>query len=244
MPTLIGVELLKLRTVRTGWWLLAAAQLVVIAGIAGVIGQNPDLNAASTPIDALSHVGVVSLFAMILGITAVAGEYRHRTITDTYLSEPRRSRVVVAKLIVYTLAGFGMGLFASVTALAGTAGWFAVKGASLDLTDAQLWRTVAGCVCWNAAFAAIGVGLGALIRHLAPAITAALAWLALIEGVVSQLLGGAARWLPFRSGSALGNLPAPPSGQLAQGQAGLVLAVYVAAFAALAVWISVGRDVS
>jgi len=244
MPTLLGVELLKLRTVRTVWWLLAAAQIVVIAGIAGVMGQNPDLNTASTPIDALGHVGVVSLFAMVLGITAVAGEYRHRTITDTYLSEPRRSPVVVAKLIVYTLAGFAMGLVAAVTALAGTAIWFASKGASLDLTDPQLWRTVVGCVCWNAAFAAIGVGLGALIRHLAPAIAVALAWLALIEGVVSQLLGDAARWLPFRSGSALGNLPAVQSATLTQGQAGLALAVYVAAFAALAVWTSVRSDVS
>jgi len=244
MPTLLGVELLKLRTVRTAWWLLAAAVLVVVAGIAGVMGQNPDLNAASTPIDALGHVGVVSLFAMVLGITAVAGEYRHRTITDTYLSEPHRGRVVVAKLIVYTIAGFGLGLVASAVALLGTAVWFASKGSSLDLADPQLWRTVIGCVCWNAAFAAIGVGLGALIRHLAPAITVALAWLALIEGVVGQLVGGAARWLPFQSGSALGNLPAPSSGRLSQGEAGLVLASYVAAFAAVAVWTSVRRDVT
>jgi hypothetical protein len=138
---------------------------------------------------------MVSLFTLVLGITAVAGEYRHRTITSTYLATPHRGRVIAAKLAVYTGVGVAFGIVNAATALASTAIWYAGKDASLDLTTVQVWRNILGGVAWNTAFAAIGVG--ALVRNPAAAVTAALLWIALVEGIVSQLLGSLGRWLPF-----------------------------------------------
>jgi ABC-2 type transport system permease protein len=239
----LSVEFRKLFTVRTIWVLAGIAQLVIVGGISGLMLNRADATSLDAQRAMVSHIGLVALFTLVLGITAVAGEYRHRTITDAYLSTPRRDRVVLAKLGAYTLTGAGFGLAATVTALITSAIWLSAKGSSLDLSSATLWRTILGGIAWNAAFAAIGVGVGALITNLMGAVAVALAWLALIEGVVAQLIGGAKDWLPFALGSALDGLPTSTDGP-PQWQAGLALAGYAVAFAIAALATTVRRDVT
>jgi ABC-2 type transport system permease protein len=206
-------ELRKLTTVRAPWLLLAAAVVLVAIGTTSRIVKHPE-DAAG----AAAHAGLAALFPLMLGIMALAGEYRHRTIADTYLSTPERARVLLQKSTVYTVVGAGFGIVAAATA--------AVIIAVSD-ADTMPYAVLAGAVAWNALFAAIGVGLGALVRSQVAAIAGALAWLALIEGVAAELVGDdAARWLPFRAATSLGGMDAG----LTQGTAAVVVGAYALAF--------------
>jgi ABC-2 type transport system permease protein len=243
MTRLLGNEVLKLRTVRSPWLLLAIGQVLVVAGISAVVISGNDLSQPDIQVGAIGHVGLMSLLTLILGITAVAGEHRNQTVTDTYLGAPRRGQVVAAKLLVYSATGIGFGLLNLLTALAATQLWCWAKGFSFDLGNDELWRTAAGGVLWSGTFAAIGVGVGALLRNLTGAVAVALAWLALVEGILAQLIGDLGRWLPYASGTALNHLPSASTGAPQWGAA-LVLVGYAAVFAIVAISTTVRRDVT
>jgi ABC-2 type transport system permease protein len=243
---LIRSEFRKLSTVRSPWLLLAAGPLLVVAGVSGLVQSGGNVHDPATASKALAHVALAGLFTLIFGIFAVAGEYRHGTVTDTFLSTPARGRVVAAKLAVYGSAGAVAGLISSAAAVVVTAAWWSAKGGSFYPSAASSWRTLAGGVAVNIAFAAIGVGVGALLRNLAVAIAAAQAWIALVEGIAGQLVGaGLARWLPFSASQALGRANLTGTARLLpQWGGGLVLAGYAIVFAAAAMVTTLRRDVT
>jgi ABC-2 type transport system permease protein len=246
MPPVIRSEFRKLTTLRAPWLLLAAGPLITVAGVSGLVASGGNLHDPAMQSKAFSHVGLAAIVTLLFGILAVAGEYRHGTITDTYLSFPGRRTVIAAKLAVYGLVGAAAGLVSSITAVVVSAAWWASKAASFQLSTADTWRTLGGGLAANVAFAAIGVGLGALIRNLVGAVAAALAWIALVEGIVGQLLGaGLARWLPFYASESLdrANLTTA-TGLLPQWGGLLVLLGYAAIFAAAGVLTTLNRDVT
>jgi ABC-2 type transport system permease protein len=205
-----------------------------------------DLDAPATQSQAVAHLSLVSLFSLVFGILAVAGEYRQRTITDTFLSSPRRGRVIAAKLVIYGALGAMAGVMGAALAVLTASIWWGAKGASFDLGNADMWRTIAGGILANALYAAIGVGVGALIRNLTAAILIAVGWIAIVEGIVGQLVGTEiAKWLPFTAARALslagGTLD---TGLLSRGLGGVVVAAYAVVFAVAALFSTLKRDVT
>jgi ABC-2 type transport system permease protein len=242
MNTLVRNEFFKLRTSRTPWIMLGAQLLLIAAGMSGMAIASLDFAKPDAARILLCHAGMSSLIVLVLGILAVTGEYRDGTITDTFLSTPRRSRVIGAKLVAYTAVGAASGILSAVTALIVGSLWFAAKGYSLDLGSADVWQTVLGVALWMPLYAAVGVGLGALVRNLGLAITIALAWIALVEGIAINLLGDLGRWMPGMAGFALDNAVMP--NLLPQVVGGLVLAVYAVLFAVLASVVTMRSDVA
>lgn len=244
MRTLITTEWTKLRTIRGTWLILAIQQALVVAGVSGLAVGGANLNTPAGVAGLLAHAGIASaILSLVLGITAVAGEYRHRGITDTYLATPTRSPVIIAKLTAYGTAGVLFGAVSAVTGLATTAIWVTAKNGTLDLAAAQTDRILIGVVAFNLAYALVGVSLGALIRNLTAAVAAALVWIVLVETTIANLLGDLGRWLPNRAGMALNAMPGVAD-LLPQWGAAFVLAGYTAVLAAIALTTTIRRDVT
>lgn len=173
------------------------------------------------------------LFALVLGVLIITGEYRHKTVTPTFLAEPRRGRVVAAKLGV----GFGSGiLLGAVTMLAGLVlGLILValkvhsclvlgappsvsQGMSQTVCSAQhgiyfaassheMWsawsRIAPGVVVGTGLFAIYGLGLGALLRNQIVAIVVGLGITLVIEAIVVAIWPNIGRFLPGQAATAV-----------------------------------------
>ena len=191
-----------------------------------------------------SHVlaiGVVTSFSMlILGVMISAGEDRHRTSLSTYLAEPRRGRVLVAKLFTSALVGAlgGAALFGLDLAIALPV--YAAKGVHhLPVDVVSLWT---GTTLLTACFGLLGVALGALTRNTVAAIIGALVWAGVIElAVLQPLFPSAAKWLPTGAAISL-TVATDHSALLPPAVAALVLVGWAAAVSVLASRVTLGRE--
>ena len=110
-----------------------------------------------------------SVLLLILGIIGMTQEYRHRTATPTFLTEPRRWRVIAAKLIAYALVAVPFALaIVAVTVLVAVV-YAGARGAAPSLSTDNL-QTLGASGLVLIVFAVIGVGLGALMRNQVGAI--------------------------------------------------------------------------
>ena len=67
------------------------------------------------------------LTVLIIGILIMAGEFRHGTVTSTFLVSPKRGRVVGAKIVASALVGAAIAMAAAVLTLAVSVPWLASK---------------------------------------------------------------------------------------------------------------------
>jgi ABC-type transport system involved in multi-copper enzyme maturation permease subunit len=262
MSALLRAELRKITSTRLWWGLLlagmafSAIQSLASAAFAGMEGPSgqpgmPGLDTAEAvrTVYATSLFTGTYLFAMVLGITGMTGEYRHQTITSTFLVSPRRHRVVLAKIAAHVGMGllFGLASLAVVLVVGGLT--MTVRGHGLGLDAERLWLTCALAVLAVAIWAVLGIGIGTLVRNQVAAIVLAVLFTFLLEPLLtfaSVSLGWdwLVKWLPSNASSALmapGNVLLD---YLEWWVGGLVLLGYGLVLAAAGVLLSVRRDVS
>lgn len=243
----IRAELLKLRTTRSaGGFLLVALALAALLGAATAGTAGEDTAAALGTAGNLANVLGVSALpgigALVLGILAMAGEYQHRTITQTVLTTPARGRVLAAKLVAVALVAAPVAAAMMGVALAAALPRILSQGAPLDLVDRAVAETVAGNLLAAALLGVLGVSLGALVRNQTVALVFVAAWALVGEGVLSIVAGReAARWLP---GGAAQAVISGGDGLLPLGAAAVLLAGYAALGALAASRLTVSRDIA
>ena len=137
------------------------------------------------------------MIALLLGVLAMTGEYRHQTITTTFLSTPRRRDVVIAKLGAQLLTGALIGASSVLASAAVALPWLRAEGIPTELDNRTL-SVAAGVIASAALYGTLGVSIGALIRNQTAAFAAILVWLLAIEGAIGQMFHDEefVRWLP------------------------------------------------
>lgn len=245
MTGLLAAEFLKLRTTRTTWALLAATVAVSALAVASAVVVGADSSALNLESDrgvrtVLNVAANGAIFVLALGIILAAGEYRQGTATDTFLTTPRRWRVIAAKLGVAATTGIVFGALSAGVSIAVANVVYRLEGYTFPLDSSKGWSTLAGAVLYAALFGALGAATGSLVRNQVAAIVGWLAWLFVVEHIAVGFLPDLGRWLPAAAGQAL--VRAPNQELLAQPTAAAVLAAYGAVIMTLAVVSERHRD--
>jgi ABC-2 type transport system permease protein len=185
-----------------------------------------------------------ALFAALLGALSVTSEIRHGTIRPTLLVTPWRGRVIAAKVWASAVLGAGFGLAASALAVGAGIAALRARGVELQLDGSDYTLLLVGSIPAAALWAAIGVGVGALVRQQVPTMVGLSAWMLFVEGLLVGDVSGVADVGRFAPGAAASAITGQDPDTLLAPAVGLVLlALYAAAVALAGSLATIRRDV-
>lgn len=252
MKALVHAEALKLRSTRsTAWLLLGTVAMVTLT----VAASTPQADAENPPVP-LDDPGLLAgtvgtgllipnVLVVLFGVLASTQEFRYGTATSTHLVEPRRARVLIAKWLALAIA--------SAVIVAGTLAFSVpfvialIRSRHGDVTAAgQFWEMVAAGFFVMAAYAVIGVAIGAVVRHQIAAVVGVLVWMLAVEHLVISSYPTVGQWMPVGAMFSVMQL-GPANGLddqlLSAPTGGLLLLGYTAVAVTLALRITPKRDI-
>jgi len=246
--SLLTAELLKLRTTPrslTGFVILVVA--IGGLGAAGMIGGTPAAERDLPQFDA-DLVGIAeaaALVSILLGITLVTREWRHGTITPTFLATPRRDRVTLAKLATAGVVGVLVAVLALVVVLAVAVPWLAVIDSPLEMNGdvrERMGLVLMTTVLWGL----LGASIGSVVHSQVGATLGTILWFLLLEPLAAVTLGlldadTVADYLP---GSVLSSAGGGPDEGLSVSGGVLVALAYVAVIGTAGIVRTSRRDVT
>ena len=237
-------ELRKMRSTRTNLGLLAGmvGLIVLTVLLNGLIPNAAELRTHDNQHGLLSAGTSAALFAALIGVMAITSEFRHGTIRPTFVFTPRRTRVIAAKVTASLLMGIVFGLAAIALSAGIGYGVLAIRDIPLELETNHMWWLFIGTPFMTAAWAAIGVGLGAVIRNQVFAVIGLIVWAMIIDNLLRALVPRIGGYTPVGASAAL---VSDPTEYVLSAQAGaLVLVAYVLVLVAAGAVLVARRDVT
>ncbi|NEA24624.1 ABC transporter permease [Actinomadura bangladeshensis] len=265
MAGLVKGEFRKLLATRA-WLLVLLAGGLLGGGLVGMMtlvgpeNFDPPMPGLDTEEGVRGILGILGYTAFVpaaIGTLAMTSEYRHRTADTTFLFEPRRWRVLAAKLLAHGVAGAAYGLVLAGTAAGAFFGASAVRGVTLGLPAADITGILARIALAMVAYMLLGIGMGALIRNQAAALVVVIGYL--YAGEMTLLVIPGVRelypWLPGGATAALtdftavtdamsAQLSADPVHLLSPALGALLLLAYTALAATAAIVRPMRRDIT
>ena len=180
----LHAELLKVVTLPAMWWSAAVAGTAAVATVMSVLQNVEDERGFGFEEIAPMWTLAVQIGFVAAGVAAAGAEHSTAQGMTSLLVTPARERLTAARLMVLT----GTGLVAA-SVLVGVS-----LAACPTMSATALWaggRTVV----WLTAVLLLAAGLGAALRSVIGASTAAVVLVILVPQL-AVFLGDAARWLP------------------------------------------------
>jgi ABC-2 type transport system permease protein len=201
---LVRAELLKVRTTR-GWWVyLILIVLLVGLAVAGDVGSNADLRSQQEfQVGLVEAAGFGAVLAMILALTMVTTEFRHGTITPTFLAAPGRERVLASKALAGTLVFLFFGALSLAVVAAVALPWLTITGDEIHLLEGEVATRAAETLLSVVLWGLMGIAIGSVVHSQVAALVGTLVWIFVVENLLVGLLGlldgeGVTAYLPFR----------------------------------------------
>lgn len=253
------------------WWLLAVILVAYVAFTSAALGfalggaatgALGPTNGPELPTEGLAALlystatGVGYVFPLLIGTLIVTAEFRHKTLSPTFLAVPRRGVVLWAKLAAGVLLGLLYGVLGIVAAVGPGAGFLAGFGLDTEFTSPDTWAMLGRMLIAYVLWVFIGIGVGALVRNQVGAIVGVLVFTQFIEPIVRTAAGfvdglsSVTQYLPGAAsdalvGASILSVAMPAGTQPVQWWVGgLVLAGYAAVLLALGYLTTWRRDVS
>ncbi len=257
MIALMRAEFLKLSSTRTALGLFIAAVVVSLLPAVLIMSLVPRdaLSDGGTAI-AATGLALVPVLAVVFGVLGMTNEYRHGTITYTYLATPRRGMVMIVKLVCYGVVGVVVMAATALLVVLAIDLIAALRDIALpwlttsNVSDLETLRDLGLVLLTTGMMTAFGVSLGALFRAQIPTVAGVVVWALAVESIIAVIKPRVGIYLPFTAFQQLtfgGSLGAEESGglpTLTQPEAFLVAIAYIAIFSVAAVFISLRRDVT
>jgi ABC-2 type transport system permease protein len=246
LPGVARMEWLKLRTVRSTWWILLvfAAGMVGLAAVVGANGPtHPDPSFDPTE-ELFAGLALGQLAIGILGALVLSSEFTSGSIRSTFAAVPRRGWVLTAKAAV----------MAAVTLVAGEVLAFAAFAAFQiaarpgvphpALSQPGVLRAVLFAGAYPCLVGLIGLGLAAIIRHTVGAVAAVVGIVFVLPLVLLPLGEHSAvmKFLPEEIAENSLTAVKPVADSLSAGAGFGMLCLYAAVALAVGGWTLARRD--
>ena len=133
---------------------------------------------------------------------AITSEFRHGTIRPTFVAH-RNGRESYAKVIASLLMGALFGLVAIGLSLGVGYAILTSETSPLELGTGHVVWLVLGTPAMTAAWAALGVGLGAVVRNQVFAVMGLITWAMVIDNLLRGLVPSIGGYTPVGASAAL-----------------------------------------
>jgi ABC-2 type transport system permease protein len=199
MINLLRSEVLKIRSTQVWFWMFVLAVLVTALFSLGAVLGTDRLDIDYYSIFTVS--GSAGIAMLVLGLLGLTTEFRHKTITPTLLATPARWKLLTGKAVAYVIIAIPYGLVCIATNIVVAVICLKARSIPVEFSHGVPGGIVKAFLSLIL-LAFFGLGLGALVRNQAAGMVTGIAYLFVLNPLLS-VIPFIRRAYPYEPGGAL-----------------------------------------